>query len=110
MIQETYPGQANNPESLYEEFKKYIKQLKENGINQEDFGRIKKMIYGDYIKEYNDVTNIARMFLSDYFKGINSFEYLEQISTIDLQYVMDILNKIFVEDKMILSVINANSK
>ena len=103
-------GQANNPESLYEEFKKYIKQLKENGINQEDFSRIKKMIYGDYIKEYNDVTNIARMFLSDYFKGINSFEYLEQISTIDLQYVMDILNKIFVEDKMILSVINANSK
>ena len=98
-------GQANSPEVVYDEFKKTLNELKTNGIKQEDFDRVKKMVYGGYIKEYNDVTNIARMFLSDYFKGINSFEYLEQIPTIDLQYVTDILNKIFVEDKMILSIV-----
>ena len=100
-------GQSNDPEVLFDEFKKIINELKEKGINEEDFSRIKKMIYGDYIKEYNDVTDIARMFLSDYFKGINTFDYLEQIGTVDLPYVMDVLNKVFVEDKMILSIVCA---
>ena len=39
------------------------------------------MIYGEYIKEYNDVSDIARMFLTDYMKGVNSFDYIEEIIT-----------------------------
>ena len=38
-------------------------------------------------------------------KGINSFEYLEEITTINEQYVEQILNEVFNENKMILSVI-----
>ncbi len=72
-------GQANDPEKLYEKFKKQVKELKENGINKDDFERMKKMIYGGYVKEFNDVADIARMFLADHFKGINSFDYLEEI-------------------------------
>jgi len=72
-------GQANDPEKLYEKFKKQVKELKENGINKDDFERMKKMIYGGYVKEFNDVADIARMFLADHFKSINSFDYLEEI-------------------------------
>ena len=32
-----------------------------------------------YVKEYNDTADIARMFLADFFKEINSFDYLEEI-------------------------------
>ena len=63
------------------------------------------MIYGEYVKEYNDVTDIARNFLSDYFKGINSFDYLEEISSINLDYVNQVLNEVFDESKMVLSII-----
>ena len=63
------------------------------------------MIYGEYVKEYNDVTSISRMFLSDYFKGINSFDYLEEISTINIQYVNQVLKNVFKKDKMVLSVV-----
>ena len=97
--------QANNPEQIYEALKKEIKQKKEEGIKQEEFDRIKKMIYGEYIKEYNDVTEIARMFLTDYFKGINSFEYLEQIGSINLEYITLILKEVFDETKMCISII-----
>ena len=79
--------------------------MKENGINKENFNRIKKMIYGNYVKEYNDVQDIARMFLADYFKGINSFEYLEEIEGINEEYVNQVLNSVFKEEKMILSVV-----
>ena len=96
---------ANNPDDVYKKLKEKIKQTKENGINKEDFERIKKMLYGDYIKEFDDVTDIARIFLADFMKGINSFDYIDEITEIDLEYANQILEKYFVEDKMVLSVV-----
>ena len=100
-------GQSKNPELVYEKIKQEINNIKENGINKEDFDRIKKMIYGDYVKEYNEVADIARMFLADYFKGINSFDYLEEIETINEQYTQSILKNLFDEEKMVISVVRA---
>ena len=79
--------------------------MKTEGINEDDFNRIKKMIYGGYVKEYNDVADIARMFLADYFKGINSFDYLEEMKGITVEYLEQILKDVFKEEKMILSVV-----
>ena len=94
-----------NPEKVYEEFKKEVEEVKQNGINQEDFERIKKMIYGGYIKEYNDVRDIARMFLADYFKGIYSFDYLEEIESIHVEYLNQVLKDVFKREKMVLSTV-----
>ena len=98
-------GQSTNPEKLYGKFKEQVKKFKEEGINQEDFTRIKKMIYGGYVKEYNDVQDIARMFLADYFKGINSFDYLEEIEGIHVEYLNQVLKDVFKEEKMVLSIV-----
>ena len=100
-------GQSNNPDELFEKFKEQIKKIIDEGINKEDFERTRRMIYGEYVKEYNDVVDIARMFLSDYFKGINSFEYLEEINIISLEYVNQILKEVFQEKKIILSVVKS---
>ena len=71
-------GQSKKPKKVQEFLNKEIENMKKSGFNEEDFNRIKRMIYGDYIKEYNEVGDISRMFLSDYFKGINSFDYIEE--------------------------------
>lgn len=98
-------GQAKEPKKIFEELKIRINELKTKGINEEEYNRIKKMVYGSYIMEYNDVGGIARMFLSDYFKGINSFEYIEEYKTLTIEYVNQILNDIFDENKMVISII-----
>ena len=67
--------------------------------------KLSDMMCRSFIKEYDEPGDIARMFLADFFKGINSFEYLEEITTINEQYVEQILNEVFNENKMILSVI-----
>lgn len=100
-------GQSNEPEKVYEKFKQEVNKFKQNGINQEDFERTKKMIYGGYIKEYDDVVDIARMFLADYFKGINSFDYLEEIEGITVEYLEQILKDVFKEEKMVLSIVKS---
>ena len=98
-------GVSRNPEELYNKIKQEIENMKQHGINREDFERTKKMIYGDYIKQYNDVSEIARMFLSDFMKGINSFDYLEEITSLDLEYVKQILENDFNTEKMVFSVV-----
>ena len=45
------------------------------------------------------------MFLADYFKEINSFDYLEEITTINEEFAEQILKEIFDDKKMIISVI-----
>ena len=98
-------GQSTEPEKVYEQFKNKVLEMKKNSLDTEAFNRIKKRIYGEYVKEYNDTSDIARMFLADFFKGINSFDYLEEIVTINEQYAEQILKEVFDDKKMIISVI-----
>ena len=98
-------GQSKNPEMVFEELKKEIENFKKEGINSSDLERIKKMLYGDYIREFDDVTDISRNVLSDYFKGINSFDYLEEIQGINEDILMQFLNKMFKDDKMVISIV-----
>lgn len=98
-------GQSNNPEELFDMFKEQVNNLINSGVSVEDFDRTRKMIYGEYVKEYNDVIDISRMFLADYFKGINSFDYLEDINTINVEYLNQVLKDVFNEKNMILSVV-----
>ena len=98
-------GKSNNPEKVLNELNLEINNLKQNGINNEEFSRIKKKIFGSYIMEYNDIGSVARMIMSDYFKGINSFEYLENYKQITKEYTQKILNEIFNEEKQVISII-----
>ena len=98
-------GQSPNPEKVYKRFKEEIVNLK---IETQEFQRIKKRIYGEYVTEFNDISNIARMFLADFFKQINSFDYLEEITTINEEYISQILKEVFTDDKMVISVIKKN--
>lgn len=98
-------GQSKDPKKVQEELLKEIEKLKQN-INNEYFERIKKKVYGDYVVEYNSVADIARMFLADYFKGINSFDYIEQYNQVNMENVKEVLNQIFDEKNCILSVVN----
>lgn len=105
----TISGQSNNPKKVKEEFEKELQNIKENGIDEQIFNRIKKKIYGGYVTEFNDVSNIARMFMSDYFKGINSFEYIENFNQVTKEYAQQILQETFDKDKMILSVVEGST-
>ena len=98
-------GQSTEPHKILDSLNNEIKNLIQNGINEDDFNRVKKMVYGDYVKEYNDVGNIARMFLTDYLKGINSFDYLETIDIITKEYAEQLLKEVLNEDKQILSIV-----
>ena len=101
-------GQTNEPQNVEKMFKDEVKKLTNEGLNSEDFERIKRKIYGEFVTEFNDVGSISRMFLADTIKEINSFDYVQKYNEITEEYVVNILKEVFNDDKVVLSVIKNN--
>ena len=102
-------GQSKDPLYVNNELKKVVKNFIEKGLDSEDFERIKKKIYGSYVMEYNEVSNVARMFFADSVKGINSFDYIEKFGEIDKNYTQNLLKNIFEEKNEVFSIIKGEN-
>lgn len=98
-------GQSKNPNKIFELLNDKISEFINNGICLEDFERIKKKIYGQYVTEYNSVSNIARMFLNDNFRNVNSFDYINECPNIDLEFTKKILSEIFKNENIVISIV-----
>ena len=98
-------GQSKNPDKIKEKIEEVVEKYKKEGLKEEHFNRIKKKIYGDYVAEYNGVGDIARMFLADSMKNINSFDYIDKYSEVTKDYTEQVLKNVFKKDNMVMSVI-----
>lgn len=98
-------GVSKDPDKILEKLLEQINKMKKEGIKEEDFNRIRNMLYGNAVKEFNSVSDIARMFVTDYFKGINSFDYLETYKQITMEYAKQVLENTFKEENTVISII-----
>ena len=98
-------GASKDPDKILEKLLEQINKMKKQGIKEEDFNRIRNMLYGNAVKEFNSVSDIARMFVTDYFKGINSFDYLETYKQITMEYAKQVLEDTFKEENTVISII-----
>lgn len=96
-------GQATDVDKVKDELIKEIENLKNVGLDKENFERTKKAIYGSLVKQYNDVENIGNMFMFNYFKGINPFDYIDECNNVTVEYAEGILRELFTENKMVVS-------
>ena len=73
------------------------------GINSDSDS---SLIYGLYVKEFNNVDQEAILFTSNYFKKINPFEYIENYKIISKEYLEKVLKEAFKEENSVKSSIN----
>lgn len=102
-------GTSKDPKKVEQGIIKTIEEMQQNGLEEEHFERVRRKIYGDYVIEYNSVADIARMFLADTMKGIQSFDYIEQFETVTKEYTENVLKNIFKQENKILSIIEPNT-
>ncbi len=101
----TFSFESNDIDKVVDRIKLEIESLKESGLDDDVFDRTKKMLYGGFIRTFNDPTNTARAFVTDYFKGINSFEFIDAYQNINKSYVEEVLKEHFDFNNMALSII-----
>ena len=101
-------GTSKEPKKVVQKITDKIEQLKQQGLNNEEFERARRKLYGDYVIEYNSVANIARMFLVDTMKKVQSFDYIEEFETVTKEYTQNVLNEMFKNKNKVLSIIEPN--
>ena len=101
-------GSSPNPEKVLEKIEEEIERLKKEGLDKDHFDRIRNMLYGTAVKEFNNVSDTARMFITDYFKGINSFDYLENYKQVTPEFALEILKDVFLREKTVISIVKNN--
>ena len=102
----TISGESKAPQTVKEKIEETVEKFKEDGLDNEHFERIRRKVYGDYVAEYNSVGDIARMFLADSMKGINSFDYIDEYDHVTKEYTEKILKNVFKKENMLMSVVN----
>ncbi len=100
-------GQSEKYDQVIQKIETGIETLKKNGIQDDVFDRIKKKLYGEYVKSYNDVGAVATSFIQNYFREINPLDYFEEFKNLDKSYTMQILNDVFKPEKQVVSIVKS---
>lgn len=98
-------GESADPSKVLNLLKKRIEQVKQKGICEDQFERVRKALYGRFVKQFNNVEKISHNFITAYFKNSNMFNYLKIYDTINTNDVNWLLNKHFDLDRLSISII-----
>lgn len=96
-------GQSVNPKAVYDRVNAYIKKLKKEGLSEADFERIKKVIWGDYIRSFNDIEGYSNTFITMSLLDINYFDYFEEYQKITFSDIVKRFSDNFDEDLCVMS-------
>ena len=77
-----FSGESENPEEVRRYIDEEILRLQTNGIDEDEFERIKKKHYGKFVMGFDDVDAVANYLINDYFNGDGLFDGLKVLESI----------------------------
>lgn len=98
-------GESNHYREVIQRIKDRIEEFKNHPIDETAFENMKKSMYGDFVRLFNNVSSVATTFISNYFRGIDTSDYVEAFQKITLEDVEKMLKEHFDFDKMAVSII-----
>ena len=103
-----FNGESTEPEKVRERINIEIEKMKEKGIDEETFDRIKKKHYGGFIMNFNDIDSISNSLIGSYFNGDGLFDQLNVLESITLEDVNNRLRNAFNIENSSMSIIKQN--
>lgn len=82
-----FSGEANEPDKINEILLKHVKELKANGVREDDFKLAKRALYGKAVKMLNSAENISDSMMSLNFAGRELFQSIECVAKTSLDDV-----------------------
>ena len=99
-------GESSDPKAVYDAVINEVERVRKEGLSKEDFERIKKVMWGQYIRSQNDVEDYAVTFMQHLFMDIDYFNYYDVYKTVTFDDVKNRFDEHFVKERSALSVVN----
>lgn len=99
-------GESRDPKKVYEIILDEIDRIKSEGLDKDAFERAKKVVWGKYIRSYNDIEGYACTFMQLLFMGIDYFDFYDVYKTVTFEDVVKRFEEHFKREYSALSVVN----
>lgn len=96
-------GEADEPRTIFEEFKKYIADVRKNGLSEQDFLRNRRIMYADFVTALDTTDDIANTMMNYAIDGLSPFDFIEAVREIRLYDVEKMLSDVMREENLALS-------
>ena len=98
-------GESENVEEVEKEIFNTLKYVRENGIDNDDFERAKKVLCGNFIELLDSVESFGNEYMMAHHKGINLFDYVNVCQSITLEDARRRIEELFDEKQCSTSVV-----
>lgn len=99
-------GESSDPKAVYDAVMKEIERVREEGLSKEDFERMKKVVWGEYIRSHNDIEDYANIFMRMLFMNIDYFNFISAYKSVAFEDVKKRFDEHFIKERSALSVVN----
>lgn len=100
-----FSGESSNVHEVKKRIFAEIEKAKIYGLDKSMFELVKKSVYGSFIREYNNVSNVANNMVNSYMAGVQPFDTLDILVNVSYEDAQKCLMERFDFDKSVLSII-----
>lgn len=94
-------AESKDPKKAKNRILEYLSNEENKKVTKEEFDRIKKILIGSYFKSFDSIEGISYMFVINRYKGINFFDYYEEVKNLDIKEIEKSIDRIFNQDKSV---------
>lgn len=98
-------GESRDPKRVNEIINEELDRLRRDGLCEEDFNRVKKVLWGHYIRSHNSIEDYASVYLQLLFMDIDYFDYYETYKTVAFEDVKARFEEHFRREYQAMSVV-----
>jgi predicted Zn-dependent peptidase len=98
-------GESDTPEVVRDRLREYLARVCENGIDEEDFERCRRVMYADELRAFDSAEEIAGRIVAYALDGVELFSYLPTLQSITREEAEGLLCEMLREELLTLSVI-----
>ncbi len=98
-------GESRDPEAVLARIRASIADAQKNGLSETAFVRSKRVMYAEFVKEFDSTSNIADLMLDYLFADIEPLSYAELLDAVTLADVEALLRDVFDPAKYAMSVV-----
>ncbi len=99
-------GESGEPLKVRDMIMEEIQRASKDGFDKARLDRIKKSYYGSFLRNFNDVEDIAGLIERNALCSIDAYSFLDIYETIDYDYIISVFKEIFNERYMAMSIVN----
>ncbi len=100
-----FSGESKNPQETARQINEAIKKMRETGIDEADFERTRRKLYGRTVMSFNDIDEIANDLVGAHFDKCGVFDDIDIFRELKVEDVENILNNTMREEYSALSVV-----